>query len=241
MLKPRVYFSTVLTLNSEINFPKEIAHHLQQVLRLNVNDEVIIFNGQSGEYLAKIIAISKKSLTVRIKEFIDVNRESSLKIHLGQVISRSERMRFTLQKAVELGVSEITPLLSTKCGVKIKSVKSDAKISHWEKIIISAAEQSGRTILPKLNPVIGFSEWLMQNPQGVVLDPCGQKTLSDVTYINNTMNILVGSESGLTVAEINQALSHQYIGLRLGPRILRTETAALSLVSILQFIHGDFQ
>ena len=148
MTIPRIYQACQLTENTVVELDSPAAHHLISVLRKKVAAEIILFNGQGGEFIAEIIAIETRQAKVKIKEFIDKNIEAPIDIHLGQVISRGEKMDYTLQKSVELGVNKITPLFSQRCGVKLNAQRIEKRMQHWQQIVISACEQSGRTIIP---------------------------------------------------------------------------------------------
>ena len=237
----RIYQSEEFTLNKTHLLTKQAAHYVAKVLRLSVGDKIIVFNGNGHEYLAEILNIKSAEVTIKIIESSIKSNESSLKIHLGQGISRGEKMDFTIQKAVELGVSEITPLITKRCGVHLSQERWDKRFQHWSSIIISACEQSGRTIIPKLNPPQSIALWLGQRKETskFILNPHQGQSLKDIKNIDHDVCLLIGSEGGFEDTEINLAQEAGFVNLRLGPRILRTESAGIAALAILQFQFGD--
>lgn len=216
--------------------------HIFRVLRMSVGEQIIIFNGDGIDHLATIIESNKKNLIVNITKQIKVENESPLYIHLGQVVSRGDKMEFTIQKAVELGVKEITPLISSRCGVKLSNERLDKKNNQWQKIIESACEQSGRSIIPKLNPTISLEEFIKEKTEDLCLNlhPNANNSIKTIPIKKEQkIRFIIGSEGGLSDEEIDIAKSHGYIDIILGPRILRTETAALTTLSALQCYYGD--
>lgn len=238
----RIYQPVLCQVNNTIELTEAARHHLARVLRAKISDEVIIFNGDGGEYRGEIIAISKKSLHVNLKEFIDRNTESPLKITLAQGISRGEKMDFTLQKAVELGVWAVVPLLTERCNVRLDPQRLAKRREHWQGVIVSACEQSGRTMIPSLAQVQTFTQWIGQAHENLklLLAPGAPTKWSDLALTSEkSLVIVVGSEGGLTEAEILQARQNNFISLNFGPRILRTETAGLAMIAALQAKWGD--
>jgi 16S rRNA (uracil1498-N3)-methyltransferase len=242
---PRIYQNQHLALRSELCLDSDAAHHVKNVLRMQVGDAITVFNGEGGEYHGKIINIRKQQVQVLLETFHAQACESPLHIHLGQAISQREKMRFTLQKAVELGVSSITPLYTTRSEKKLAADKLNKRILHWQSIIISACEQCGRNLLPKLYPPLALATWLTQvstqeDSTRIVLHPAASQSISEFTFSTQKIYALVGAESGLSTDEFAEAQAQQFTGIRLGPRILRTETASLALLAILQAKQGDF-
>jgi 16S rRNA (uracil1498-N3)-methyltransferase len=198
---------------------------------------LVVFNGRGGEYTAKISYIAKHEVKIIIENYSDIDRESQLHLHLGQAISHNEKMRYTLQKAVELGVSEITPLYT---AFSEKNVEKKQK--HWRAIIISAAEQSGRTRIPKLHSPVSLATWLTlsRNSLNIVADPRASKTINTLPSLVNSVTVLSGAEGGFHEDEITLAKQNHFEAIQMGPRILRTETAAVASLAILQEKYGDF-
>lgn len=238
---PRVYQAAKLSSGLELMLSPDAAIHLVRVLRLVVGSILCIFNGESGEYAATIVSIKKNQVVVRIGEYTFIGVESPLRVYLGQGISRGEKMDYTIQKAVELGVSRITPLLTERCGVKLSTERWEKRLQHWRAIIIAACEQSGRNAIPAIDEPKSLFDWVveLQADLKLVLDPKGEKKLSEISSKPVTVSLLIGPEGGLTELEINLALQHGFANLCLGPRILRTETAAVAAIAILQSYFGD--
>lgn len=241
MTLPRIFVATKLIPKQEIILDTNVSNHLLQVLRLKVNDPLKIFNDSGGEFSAIITAINKHHATVLIKEFVQCNRESPLQIHLGQGISRGEKMDFTIQKAVELGVNTITPLFTEHCNVKLKNERLENRLRHWHGVAISAAEQSGRCYVSKILPTQTLGDWFTTTTSlCLVLDHRATNNLSDIKERPSSATLLIGPEGGLSDKEIIFAKQNNFLPVKLGPRILRTETAALAAISVLQAKWGDF-
>lgn len=237
----RIYQSTKLQSGLEIVLNQEAANHLVRVLRLPLRSTVHVFNGEGGEYAATIESIKKNQVVVKIGEYLAVETESTLQIHLGQGISRGEKMDYTIQKAVELGVTCITPLLTERCGVKLSNERWEKRLQHWRAIIIAACEQSGRNIIPFIAEPQPLSSWLstLQADWKLLLDPKGEKNLREFNGKPVTVSLLMGPEGGFSDPEIDLALQQGFVNLRLGPRILRTETAAVATIAAIQCYFGD--
>lgn len=241
MTLPRIFINSKLESKQKILLDLDISRYMLQVLRLRPNDRLIIFNGSGGEFRVVITAIEQYRALVLIEEFIECNRESALRIHLGQGISRGEKMDFTLQKAVELGVHMITPLFTEYCNVKLKDERLSNRLRHWNGIVTSAVQQSGRCYIPQLFVAQTLQGWFATTTGlCLVLDPNATNKLGDIKEIPSSVVLLVGSEGGLSDQEITLAKHHGFLPVNLGPRILRTETAALAAISVLQSKWGDF-
>ena len=201
-----------------------------------------MFNGQGGEYSAVLTAAGKRSSLIRIGERIERDSESPLRIHLGIGLSRGERMDLVVQKATELGVGEISPILSERCEVKLDERRSLKRLQHWRKVAIGACEQSGRNLVPIIHAPSSLEDFLNNADAALklVMHPedaaATELPKSDV----NSVAIVVGPEGGLTEQEVDQCTNEGFARLCLGPRVLRTETAPLAVVSILQYRWGDF-
>ncbi len=239
MRQYRFYHYGDLEINTKIQLDKTVSSHIHRVLRLKANDQIQLFNGNGIQYQAKI-TLSAKLVEVAIISAMPVDNESPLKIHLGQAISRGERMDFTLQKAVELGVHSIIPLMTERVQFRLDQKRISRKMNHWQKIIESACEQSGRTYVPELYEPIGLSKWLeKQTSTGIIFSPEAKTRLKDLKLASE-FRLLIGPEGGLSVQEIKATIEQNpFIAVSLGPRILRTETAGLTAISILQSLFGD--
>ncbi len=238
---PRLYHPAPIPIDQEFVLDGDAAHHVSTVLRLKANHPVVLFNGDGNEYSAQIIDVSRKQVVVEADACLTIGKESPLSIHLGQGVSKGDRMDTVLQKSVELGVTEITPILTQRCAVKLDEKRWEKKIQQWKKIITGACEQCGRNAVPTLNAPVTLNQWLASPTQAsrLILAPGAEHALSKTPYSTHGFRLLIGPEGGLSEQEIHQANENGYTSVSLGPRILRTETAALTSVTILQSLHGD--
>lgn len=241
MSGPRTYCQQPLAVGNTVNLDDTATGHLIRVLRLKDGDPVRLFNGDGSEYAAQLCNVAKKSADALVTAVLRQDQTPPLALHLGQVISKGDRMDFTIQKATELGIEAITPLWSERCEVKLKGERLEKKLEHWRRIAISACEQCGRNRVPQIHPPQHFSQWC-ENAQETLkftLHPHKQKALSDYPK-PDSIALLVGPEGGFSETEVEQTLAAEFAGLTLGPRVLRTETAALAALSVFQFNWGDF-
>ena len=238
---PRVYSPQTMAIGDRIELEAGAARHLTSALRMSSGQLVTLFNGHGGEYTAELVEAKKGKATVRITEFDKTDRESNLSIHLAIGISRGERMDLIVQKATELGVSEITPLFTERCEVKLSGARLDKKVSHWQQVAISACEQCQRNSLPSINAPVKIDQWQVNCDASLklVLHHRTDQSLSDMPPPSRQVALLIGPEGGLSEREIQQAISLDFSALALGPRVLRTETAPLAAISILQSLWGD--
>lgn len=236
----RIYQPGKFETGKSFQLDKTSSNHLIKVLRLKNNFIFNLFNGQGDEYTAQL-EISNKIAIAHIESKLSSNNESNLKIHLLQGISKGDRMDFAIQKSIELGVHSITPVITERTAVNLKDSRAEKKRQHWQSIAISACEQSGRSILPKINPISNLTSVLKTQTDDLrlLLDPISNSNLQSLAASNN-IQILIGPEGGLTDNEISDAITHGFEGIRLGPRILRTETAALAAITSVQLLWGDF-
>ena len=241
----RIYHPATLVPGKPVELSEAASNHVARVLRLAHGTPLILFNGDGGEFNTTITAIDKHVVTVTVGDFHNVEREPPFPIWLAQGISRGERMVYTIQKAVELGVSRIIPLFTEHCGVRLDGERMEKRIKHWQGVAISACEQCGRNHVPQIDLPLTLSQWLAtsENGQRFVLDPVAESTLSQLPspFGLGPVTLLIGPEGGLSDQEISIAKEAGYIGLRLGPRILRTETAALAALAAMLGIWGDFR
>jgi 16S rRNA (uracil1498-N3)-methyltransferase len=235
----RFFVDTPLTLGQH-DLPEAQAHYIGRVLRLAMGDAVQLFDGSGQEYLGELIEIGKKNVRVELREQLTGQAESSLRVHLGQGLSRGERMDWAIQKATELGVGEITPIVSERCEVRLKDERADKRLSHWRQVAISACEQSGRSVLPVIHPPLSLSDWLGQTDADLklVLHPVAAPLESHARP--QSLAFLIGPEGGLSEAEVEQARATGFHAARLGPRVLRTETAPVVALAVAQQLWGDF-
>ena len=227
-----------------IQLSESAAAHATKALRLSVGDQVILFNGDGFNYDCELISIKKNEVIAKVIVSQKVTNESPLPIHLLQGISSGDRMDYTIQKAVELGVTSIQPISSLRSVVKLSAERAEKRVVHWQNIAISACEQSGRAFAPKVHAPMSLQNWLAAHPINhstrILLNPIGAKRLADIVKPAGEIQLLIGAEGGLSQGEIDTALSHDFQSIALGPRILRTETAALTAISAMQTLWGDF-
>jgi 16S rRNA (uracil1498-N3)-methyltransferase len=241
---PRFYLPADYQPGLVVALNKEQSHYALTVLRLKNGHQLQVFDGQGQQAEAQLQVINRREAHVQLGEQISrPGCESPLNTLLLQGISRGERMDYSLQKAVELGVTSIQPVFTERCEVRLDEEKSEKRRQQWQALVISACEQSGRCVVPEVKPLITLDDWLAENPQqpGLVLDPYSNQTLNTLAApdVNQALAILIGPEGGLTEQEVTQAQAQGFQGIRLGPRILRTETAAPVILSLLQAQWGD--
>ncbi|WP_342146585.1 16S rRNA (uracil(1498)-N(3))-methyltransferase [Rickettsiella endosymbiont of Aleochara curtula] len=236
----RIYQPQALSAGQILNLSKEAAGHLIRVLRLQVGDDFIVFNGKAGEFRAIIIELSKSVVTVKLGEFDAVSRESSLQITLAQAVLRSDKMDYVLQKAVELGVTRFIPLITARSTLKLAPERWQKRSLHWQGVMLAACEQSGRTRLPKLENPMTFdvATTSIKAEQRIILQPCVKQNINSLPRCQSVA-VLVGPEGGWSENELKCARVATYSPIQLGPRVLRAETAGLAAVSILQSLYGD--
>ncbi len=237
---PRLYQDCPLAVGASVDLDETAVRHGIQVLRLKPDDTVILFNGDGHDYPARLIAISKKQATARIENAIAADNESPLPTHLALGITKGERMDYALQKAVELGINRLTPLVTERCVVQLDAKREQKRRQHWQGVIRGACEQSGRARLPQLDDVMRYADFLeLPLPgQRMILDPRSNQTLSQCTRPQQLI-LMIGPEGGFTQTERELAYQHDAIGIRLGPRVLRTETAVVAGLTAAQTLWGD--
>jgi 16S rRNA (uracil1498-N3)-methyltransferase len=238
---PRFYIDDPLIVDSTITVPLELAHYMSNVLRLRVGSPIVLFNGNGNDYPSEVIDIQKRKAILLINAQISLTVESPLHLHLGQGISKGERMDIALQKAVELGVTEITPIITENCNVKLDQERWQKKHAAWHKLMISACEQSQRNILAVLHQPVSMHQWLGQTSDldKIILAPGAKTYLSGLGKPRKGFRIVIGPEGGLSEQEVYTATQTGYMPVNIGSRILRTETAAIACLAILQGNHGD--
>lgn len=239
---PRFFYPHVLPENSRFDLEESVARHVL-VLRLRVGEVIDLFDGNGGEVPATVCDIGRRHLTVETGCRRDVERESCLDITLYQAISMGERMDFTIQKSVELGVNAIQPIISTRVQQRLDGERAAKKREHWRGVAVAACEQSGRNRIPAVHETLTFEALLAQplgDQTGFILDPVAGKSLRDDPQPQGRIALLIGPEGGLSAEEIQQATAAGWQPLQLGPRVLRTETAALAVIAAMQTVWGDF-
>ena len=243
MAEPRAFTEQDLAVGQTVTLPATVYQHLVAVLRRIRGDAVTLFNGRGGEYGAIIDSVARKSLTVRIVEFRDVARESPLPVTLAQAVSKGERMELAIQKAVELGVTEIQPLITDHVVVRLDDERWQRKREHWQNVVVAACEQCGRNRVPVVAPTLDLRDWIGRAPVGalrLVLSPAGGAAASGIRHVaGQAVCLVVGPEGGLSKVELQLLDLAGFAALSLGPRILRTETAGMVALSVLQSLWGD--
>lgn len=243
MRQTRIYQPGQYQQGDTLELNESPAHHLATVLRARVGEELFLFNGKQKEFKAKITAIQKKRVQVLVGEAIDNQRESPLQIHLAQAICKGDKMDWVLQKATELGVQIFTPILSSRAASDLSDDKRrEKKMKHWEGVIIHATEQSGRNQLPVLHTPKTLEQFLPTIVSGSkwIMTPGSSETLRTTKIIDQQITVMVGPEGGWSDSELLNAQSQGFLPLSLGPRILRTESAPIAIISVLQYMAGDF-
>jgi len=243
MRSSRFYCREALAPGARLELPEPVARHAVRVLRLGTGAEIVLFDGRGGEYPARIEQIHGLHVSVHLGAWHDCSRESSLAVTLVQAVQAAEKMDFTIQKAVELGVNGIVPLTSRRCVVRLDGERAGRRVAHWQGVAASACEQCGRNVVPGIAPLETVEQWLARpaTPASrLMLSPDADRCLPDLAPAS-AVELLVGPEGGFDSGEIKAAEQAGFVAVRLGPRILRTETAGLAALAALQTLWGDFR
>ena len=239
---PRIYHPSPLAGLDSCLLSEDAINHVGRVLRMKEGEQIILFDDSNHIFHARLQAVEKKQIIAKIESSELDDRESPLAIHLGQVISRGDRMEFTIQKSVELGIKTITPLWSERCGVKLNDERQDKKLQQWQKIAIAACEQCGRNEIPEIRPMMKLTDWCKEqdNMLKLNLHPRAKYTIRQLPHIPpEGVRLLIGSEGGLSAEEIQMTEKEGFTEVLLGKRVLRTETASLAAITALQVCFGD--
>ena len=249
----RFYSAENLQIGATIKLSDNAAAHATRVMRLNVGDGLTLFNGDGFDYSCELMSVKKSEALVIVKSSVKVENESNLSITLLQGISAGDRMEYTLQKAVELGVTNIIPIKTERSVVKLSPERAEKRLEHWQNIVVSACEQSGRAVIPQLEAPTTMALWLAKTPSSfkeegegegkplrITLDPLSTLRLHDLSKPDGNIELLVGAEGGLSKEELSVATQNGFSGVQLGKRILRTETAPLAAIAAMQTLWGDF-
>jgi 16S rRNA (uracil1498-N3)-methyltransferase len=240
----RVYVDQLLATDSDLLLPEAAAYHVSRVLRLRAGAPIVAFDGSGGDYRCEILAIEGDRVRVRVGSRTPGLPESPLGITLVQAVSRGERMDWTLQKAAELGVRAIVPVLSARSVVRLDDKQAAKKLRHWQAIVAGACEQCGRSVPPEVHAPQELAAYLASAPregQRFVLSPSGPASLAGLASVTPRVKLLIGPEGGLDDAELERAAQAGFAPVRLGPRVLRTETAGIVALTVLQALWGDLQ
>jgi 16S rRNA (uracil1498-N3)-methyltransferase len=239
---PRFYCPAPLSIGTVLALPDNAAHHVQ-VLRLSSGDNISLFNGTGGEYIATLTFIEKKRVTVEVKAFSPKEVELPYAVTLAQALPEASKMDWIVEKAVELGVAGIQPLSAQRCVIKLAADRAEKKHAHWQGIIVSAAEQSGRNRVPHLGELADFNSWITQQDmhRRILLSPRAEQSLSDWArhHPPQAVTLLIGPEGGFTDIEEDLAQRQDVLALSMGPRVLRTETAGLAALAALNAVWGE--
>ena len=238
---PRVYIEKKITSEEVIPLSEDKTHHILRVLRLNVGDQLKLFDNSGFEYNASIIEKEKKTILIEVGERRSFEDKVKLEIILCLAVLHGSQMDFSIQKAVELGVKSVIPIISEFSNVKLAGNQMKNKMLHWEKIIIGAAEQCGRNILTNLQNPISFRDCInIENDSTkIILHPYVELTMSKINLKNNKIYLMIGPEGGFSNSEIQEAIDNSFIPINLGPRVLRTETAVVCSLGNAQQLWGD--
>jgi 16S rRNA (uracil1498-N3)-methyltransferase len=239
---PRVYVDVSLAAGAELPLPADAAAHLARVLRLGPGDPVTLFNGDGRDYAGRVLAADRQETRVLVEGAGEPEPDPPLRVHLAIGISRGERMDLVIQKAVELGVASVRPLFTERSVVRLDAERGQRRHAHWQGVLVAACEQCGRCRLPVLHPPVPLAGWLPRiEGSGLLLDPQAERSLRDLPVPAVDITLLVGPEGGLSPEERARAARSSFVGVRLGPRILRTETAPLAALAAMQALWGDFR
>jgi len=243
MNQPRFYCREALSPGAHIDLPEPVARHAVRVLRLPPGAAVVLFDGRGGEYDARIERIERDRVVAALGAWRDVERESGLAVTLIQAVQAGEKMDYTVQKAVELGVSHIVPVDSRRSVTRLSGERAARRVAHWQGVAAAACEQCGRNQVPQLAPLERLENWLARPASGplrLILAPDAEQALVDLPPVTN-VQMLIGAEGGLDPQEIVVAQQVGFKAVRMGPRILRTETAGLAALAAMQALWGDFR
>ncbi|MDF1643439.1 MAG: 16S rRNA (uracil(1498)-N(3))-methyltransferase [Pseudomonadales bacterium] len=238
---PRVYTAYALEIGTTVTLEAQVSRYLMQSLRKAEGALIELFNGNGAQYAATIVNGSKSAVIVRIESEDQVCKESPLAIHIGLAISKGDRMDYGIRKIVELGGNQITPLITRRCEVRLSKERMEKRLKHWQAIVISACEQCGRNRIPELHEALPLEQWLsaVDEQARLIFQPGGSVSLAD-RPVPESVALLVGPEGGFDDDEVEFAQQAGFDCIGLGPRILRTETAPLAAISVLQHLWGDF-
>jgi len=237
----RLFVDQPLAEGTSLTLEPDAAHYLRNVLRLKKGFQLTVFNGQGGEHAATVTEVHRKAVRLGIGEWRDINLESPLAIELGLSVSRGERMDVAIQKATELGVAVITPVITQHCVVKLTEERRLQRHQHWQNIIYRACEQCGRNVPPKLNITADLAPWLVGNlaSSRIIFEPAKVDTLKTYPQPKEGVVVLIGPEGGFSEQEVADAEQARFQALGFGPRVVRNETAAIAAIAAMQVLWGD--
>jgi 16S rRNA (uracil1498-N3)-methyltransferase len=238
-MAPRFYLDAPLRAGGVCQLSEDAAHHAVHVLRLREGEEVTLFNGRGGEYAARIASIQRLRISIDVLQHRAVERESPLRLTLVQGVSAGEKMDGTVRKAVELGITEVQPVLATRSVARPKGERADSRRAHWQKVVIAACEQCGRNRIPQVQPLTSVEDYRPGDATKVLLSPQAKLRLSEAIKEGSTFILAAGPEAGFTAPEEAMLANAGFTPVSLGPRVLRTETAAVAALAALNALRGD--
>ena len=236
---PRFYLDALLRAGGVCALPEDSAHHAVHVLRLREGDEVTLFNGRGGEFAARIASMQRLKISIDLLQHRAVERESPLRVTLIQGVSSGERMDSTLRKAVELGVTEVQPVLATRSVARPKGERAEGRRSHWQKVVVAACEQCGRNKVPEVQPLISVADYRPGQGAKILLSPSSRPPLSKLSFDESQFILAAGPEAGFTEEEEARLVDAGFVPASLGPRVLRTETASVAALAAMNALWGD--
>ena len=236
---PRFYLDAPLRAGGVCALPEDSAHHAVHVLRLREGDEVTLFNGRGGEFTARIASMQRLKISIDLLQHRAVERESPLRVTLVQGVSSGERMDSTLRKAVELGVTEVQPVLATRSVARPKGERAEGRRSHWQKVVVAACEQCGRNKVPEVQPLISVADYRPGQGAKILLSPSSRPPLSKLSFDESQFILAAGPEAGFTEEEEARLVDAGFVPASLGPRVLRTETASVAALAAMNALWGD--
>ena len=246
MTFPRFHCPVPITVGATIDLPENAARHAGRVLRLRAGDGIVLFDGKGGEYSARIAAVERSNVAADVLDWHDVDREAPIGVTLVQALQSGDKMDMTIQKAVELGAVGVVPVASRRSVLRLEGERAAKRVEHWRGVAVAACEQSGRNRVPEIAGLETLDRWLNRpkpaNVMRLMLAPGADATLAALPRPASEMRIelLIGAEGGLAPEELEKAVHAGFVGIRLGPRILRTETAGLAALTAMQCLWGDF-
>ena len=246
MTSPRFHCPVPLAAGTSIELPENAARHAARVLRLRVGDDVVLFEGNGGECTARIAAVERDRVTVDVLDRQAVEREAPIRVTLVQALQSGDKMDLTIQKAVELGAVGVVPVASRRSVLRLEGERAAKRVEHWRGVAVAACEQCGRNRVPPVAGIESLERWLSQpapaNVLRLMLAPGADATLAALPRptADTRIELVIGAEGGLAPEELEKATQAGFVGVRLGPRILRTETAGLAALAALQCLWGDF-
>lgn len=237
----RIHVDQPLSAGAEVVLNNRAARYISQVLRLRIGDRLTLFNGDGNDFDAELLLCDKRQCRARVNDIVATEAPTTLQIGLALGISRGERMDFAIQKSVELGVQSIIPLITERSMVQLRGERLVQRVEHWRGIVISACEQSGRNRLPAVSSPQPLADWLLHAEPGLMLYHAASHSLATLVAPRRSINLLIGPEGGLSAQERALAEQAGFQSVRMGPRVMRTETAPIAAIAAMQALWGDFR